>query len=685
MRGRSIRRVLLVSLALAAISISGAAAAAVAPATGTTVTFSEVGLAPGTVWSVTFNGATVSGNGTELNISGVAGPANYSWSTASTVAGRGTGTEFVTTFTAGTMDVPDQRAQVVPYVEEFRENLSALPSGGGSTSPSGTQWYPSGAEVALVALPDPGYAFQDWKSSAAKNTFDDARAISTVVTVAKPGSLTARFTLRSAPVTFTETGLPAGTSWTVDFNGTGHASGFANLSVGRQSAGTYAFSIAPVPGAGGVEYAADPSTGSIAPPDRTLEAVTFTELVPVTFATAPVGTGGLVEPSIAGYYANDSPVVVDAFNASGAVFSSWSASGSTTLLNHSSASTVATVDGATTITATFKSGTACGSACAVTFEEEGLPSGTSWGIDVGGVRYYSTGPTLRVLNLSAGFSWSAIGPIGTPSGTVEYQPSPDSGAFGVGGLAVQVLDFEQYDDLTILATPVCCQASTTLSGGWFENDTTYSVAASAGSELSFGEWTATHHGIRIASPKLESTTFTVVGPSTLTAVFHARVVTGTIEEFGLPKGTVWGVDVNGVSVTTSARELNLTGLASDVSHPWTALGDLAGTAPGVEYNPVVSAGSFVLPAQRLAAVVYETVYKVTVSATGTRGGSVSPSGSFWEPNGTLWGLSAINGSSATFASWSASATSGSLPIGSSSAASTWVALDGPGTISAKFV
>ena len=155
---------------------------------------------------------------------------------------------------------------------------------------------------------------------------------------------------------FHETGLPVGTSWSVTWNGELKSNTAPNDVVfGGSGGGPFAYTVtSPLSGGTGIQYVASPASGTATQPGsgQTTVNIAFTTQYQVSFAVNPSG-GGSTSPSATAYYNAGSTISISATPATGYVFSSWSASGSITFANASSASTTATINGTGTITANF--------------------------------------------------------------------------------------------------------------------------------------------------------------------------------------------------------------------------------------------------------------------------------------------------------------------------------------------
>ena len=660
--------------------VSSAAAGAVHPSTTYTVTFHELGIPTGTNWSINFGGTTYYSTGASLNITGLSATSYYYYPTA-TITGATSNTEYTTATSAAYMSVPAQTSQYLVYVAQYKITFADSPAAGGSTSPSYPTFYPAGSVVAISALPALGYHFGSWKFSTSKDLLDNASAVATAFTVNAPGTLTARFTAHSLPVVFDETGLPAGTSWTALFAGTSFGSSTSTITTSFHRAGGYSFSVPTVFGSHGVEYVPYPSSGGITQPSQPSQEIVFTKEFQLTFVTSPA-TSGSIYPSTTSYYPNGTQLVLTAYGTSSYLFSSWTASNTgVTILNKSSASTVASIAGSATITAKFVAGSPCTANCSVNFTETGLPSGTSWGATIGGLVYLTTGPTLNLPKVSTSLSWTVAYPIAGAGGLVQFDPTQSSGSVPIGSLTTQAIQFVQYDQESfVMSTPSTTGA--TLGTGWYPNGTTWPISVGFGPALAFNTWSANDTAVVFGPLHSTSTSIFFSGPATVTAKFKPVVATATIEAFGLPKGTVWGVSINGLLYQGKGHELNVT--LPSASFTFYVINSLAGKTAGTQYYASVTTGSLSMPQQLMAAVVYTTYYSVALVAGGTSGGTVGPSGTAWYSAGSVLAIEATNGTSVSFVSWSSTTTTGTLPLAHSTSPSTTVTINGAGTITAKF-
>ncbi len=227
------------------------------------------------------------------------------------------------------------------------------------------------------------------------------------------------------PVTFSETGLPSGTTWFVNATNTQtgyflHNSSTSSMIELQVPNGTYAYGVSS-PG-----WQAAPASGSVTVSGGpTPVSVVFSQVTyPVTFDEAGLPTGTQWSIALAGYQLSSTTGAITFHEANGTYpFSVGSIAG----YKARSASGAVTVSGAAVTEAiTFARVT-----YAVNITEAGLPTGTSWTVTVGGVPKTSTSAqiTFQVPNGTYAFS---VGPV--PGYTVALA----TGSINVSGEPVHV-------------------------------------------------------------------------------------------------------------------------------------------------------------------------------------------------------------------------------------------------------
>ncbi len=392
---------------------SGSGSVSVLPA-NYNLRFTEAGLPTGTSWSVTVSGSTETTTSGSLDFFEPIG--SYAFSVGAVtgyVASPGLGG---VTITSANVAIALAFAPPVPsYLLEFAE--AGLPDGtpwsvtadGGTLSttsssvdfvvPDGTYSYAVGAVV--------GYSIS---SPAGIATVDGYPLVVSLV-----------FTPETAYVlTFSESGLPTGTNWTVSVLGTEFTSSAAAQELAAPN-GTYAYSIPAVPG-----FVATPASGVVAvnggPTSvsvtfaRTTSEVTFTETGLPSGRSWSVDLGGTLERS------TGSSLTFAAPNGTLAAIVQGPAG------YRSTGGGVVTVNGPTNFAVTFVKG----KTVAAQFGERGLAAGQRWCVEllpggaaagIAGDAQCSSGKSLAFSNLTPGpYSYAVVSPLANQTITGRLGP-----------------------------------------------------------------------------------------------------------------------------------------------------------------------------------------------------------------------------------------------------------------------
>ncbi len=393
------------------------------------VTFTESGLPSGTAWSVALSGAGGSGvapgsiafneaNGTySFMVGSVAGyTANPS---SGSVTVNGAAVSQAITFTP------------VAYTVTFTE----------SGLPTGTSWSVTlngvlqSSSTPTIAFQEPNgtYAYAISPIAGYSTTFNGQ------VKVDGTGSTVAvAFTATTYALTFSETGLPTGTNWSVTLNGDTEFSTTSTIAF-TQPNGTYSFTVASVSG-----YNVNPSSGNVTVSGGAMtESITFSPRVTTTYAVTfmesglPSGTAWSV--ALSGANENGSAPGSVAFNKANGTYSF--TVGSVAGYTASPSSGSATVNGASvneSITFTLS----VVATYAVTLTESGLPTGTSWSVTLNGVLQSSSTSTIMFQEPNGTYAFS----VGSVSG---YNVAPSTGSLRVSGAPVtQALTFSATSSST---------------------------------------------------------------------------------------------------------------------------------------------------------------------------------------------------------------------------------------------
>lgn len=219
------------------------------------VTFTETGLPNGAQWSVTLNGSTITTTASSLGstIQFYMATGNYSFTITSNSG-------YVLSPSSGTVLVPNAPVYVTVTAVGYGYSVTFTETG----LPSGTTWYvnlsngnslnSSSSSITLelangsynytVGTVNPTYS----ANSGSFSVSGSSQSVSVAFTTKSPVEYT---------VTFSESGLPSGTSWSVTLNGTAHSSTSANITLSLAN-GSYAFTVGNVSG-----YNSSPSSGNL--------------------------------------------------------------------------------------------------------------------------------------------------------------------------------------------------------------------------------------------------------------------------------------------------------------------------------------------------------------------------------------------------------------------------------------
>src|ERR1700686_4881072 len=160
-------------------------------------------------------------------------------------------------------------------------------------------------------------------------------------------------------VTFTEVGLPAGTSWTATLNGVSLTKTTPSITFTGVAAATSVFwNVSTVPGGTGIQYVPHGTYygtyyGYMNIPSQKQNVVVFQKQFSVAFLFTPTGSGG-VSPSGTAWYDSGTQIQIQAGHYTGYAFSIWKATtGTAVFASATTASTMATITGTGTVTAKF--------------------------------------------------------------------------------------------------------------------------------------------------------------------------------------------------------------------------------------------------------------------------------------------------------------------------------------------
>ena len=235
-------------------------------------------------------------------------------------------------------------------------------------------------------------------------------------------------------VTFSQSGLPSGTTWSVTLNGS-MKSGTGSI-VFTEPNGTYSFNVGVVSG-----YTASPISGSFTVSGVAVsKAITFTALPPGQYSLVfsetglPSGTNWSVAVGTTTHTSTGSTI---SFTEANGTYSY--TVGAVTGFTATPSSGSVTVNGAAKTVSIAFAKASTGTTYSVIFTETGLPTGTSWSVTLNGSTKSSTTSMIAFQETNGSYSFSIPQVrcfVGSCAGGTTFVASPSSGTVKVTGAAV---------------------------------------------------------------------------------------------------------------------------------------------------------------------------------------------------------------------------------------------------------
>lgn len=272
------------------------------------------------------------------------------------------------------------------------------------------------------------------------------------------------------------------------------------------------------------------------------------------------------------------------------------------------------------------------------FKENGLPNNSEWYVNVSGFNSMKTDSPAMSISLPNGTYY-----FSTSTSNGNYLPNVSSGSFTVNGASVTVnIDFYSTYEHSTVFTETGLQANTqwgiSMAGV---------TQTTNGNSVVYNELNGTYK-YKVINPDgyvSNPSSGTVVISSTNTYTIQIQFspshqYTVTFNENGIPSGTTWSVDFNGITETSNSNAISF--LAVNGTYGYTVQSTSG-------YHATPGSGSVTVQNKSTTVGVkfVQTTYSVTFSETGLPPGSqwtVTMNGvsktstnstiTFMEPNGT---------------------------------------------------
>jgi hypothetical protein len=280
--------------------------------------------------------------------------------------------------------------------------------------------------------------------------------------------------------------------------------------------------------------------------------------------------------------------------------------------------------------------------------QSGIPSGTTWGVTVGGTRYTSTTSSLTVSGLSGSVAYTYDSTVSGASGTRYICNSGCSGSVSSSTTVTASYGTQYY--LTMQAGS---GGTVSPSSNWYNAGSSVSISATPNSGYSFSQWTCSSSGCACYSGTNNPATVTMNCPITETANFNIFVtvtsspVTGpgfvTIDSvsYSTPQTFSW------IPSSTHIISANSpVSCGSGCQYIYTSWSD--GGARTHTISPSTP-GTYTAN--------FKKQYYLTLQVDPTGGGTTSPVvGSYWYDSGSFVPIQATSLGSCMFSSWSGTGT-----------------------------
>jgi hypothetical protein len=339
-------------------------------------------------------------------------------------------------------------------------------------------------------------------------------------------------------VTFTESGLPSGTQWSVTLNGTTKSSTTNTITFSEPN-GTYSFTIA----TGNNIYAPNPSSGSFTVNGASVsESITFSEVTyTVTFTESGLPSDTQWSVTLNGTTKSSTTNTIT-FSEPNGKYSFTIATANKSYVSVPSSGTFAVNGANVNIGITFTR------AYIVTFIESGLPPGTVWNVNLSnGQSFSSTNNTITFNEANGTYSYTVA------TSNKEYAPAQYSGSFIVNGMPVS-----ESITFNLITYKIAFTESGLPSGTNWAVTLNNITNSSSNNTIIFNEPDGSYSYIisGISGYRASSYSGTInVNENSVSVSVNWTIITYPIPN-GIPNGTSWSATLTGT--TFNGKYINIT-------------------------------------------------------------------------------------------------------------------------------
>ncbi|HTT35807.1 MAG TPA: hypothetical protein VMH78_08095 [Thermoplasmata archaeon] len=514
--------------------------------------FNESRIPTGTPWAIKFNGTVYSSETAWINITGLRN-GYYNVRAVNETSDHGTTLWVAPAFTPPTLVQTGAAHHLsVPYSVLFAfslfgsQNGTALVTYGTVTlTAPQTLWLQYGVGLTINAKANPGYHFVSWAGSGAGSY----SGISPRYTLTMFGPITeAASIVPPAPVSalhFDESGIPAGTPWTVFVNGQGFESvqnvvvvpQLPNCTTVNGSGPSYTVVIP-------YEYAntSAPEAGARFVPGAypdvvacgSVTLVAFTAEFLVTELETSGGTVTMTAGSGAAtaWVDNGSTVTFTATPDAGYRFVGWNGTGLGPT-NRSLATTTATVRAPLELVADFAPELPPGPTVfsLTVLRNASFAAGTAWSVVLGNSTYTSSTSSLSIDAVPPGFYPLSVPTAFAPGGQIEYMAEGPPSSVNISANDSFPLDFETFVWLEVASVGSGAVAP---ASEWVRNGSSVALTATPSGGASLTGWIGSGSGSYTGTAS--TATVTLTGPISEVATFSAATANSDFWKSPLAEG-----------------------------------------------------------------------------------------------------------------------------------------------------
>ena len=551
-------------------------------------------------------------------------------------SGSFTGSTSVTTvsFTADFVNINSDPYTVSYYVNAFTGYTVTFTESG---LPTGAVWYLNVSGQSSLSSTGTTISFSEntgtysYTLATGNNEYEPSPSSGSFTVGSSNLAETATFNLVTYGVTYTETGLPSGTKWFMNITGGNSYSSTSTTVAFQEPNGTYSYTIA----TGNKTYSPTPSSSSFTVAGAAVSgSVVFSEvLYSVTFSESgsmPLGTAWYVNITSGSSYSSTTSTV--SFSYPNGTYSYTIATGNKEYKPTPSSGTF-TIAGASSGTSITFSQVAYN----IVFAESGLPSGSSWSVNVSGTKQSSSTTSITFIEPNGSYSYTVASPIGISYG-IRYLDFQSTGSITINGAAVSIpVSYSVQYYLSVSASP-SGGGNVTPVHGWYNSSAQVNLQANPNSSYLFHSWAGSGNG-NYSGPS-NPVAITIKGPINETA-YYIRAYVVTFTESGLPTGFKWYVNISGKSYSSISTMVSFE--EGNGSYPY-SIGTNKEYATSIEQGSITVGGSAVAVNVAFFLVTYTVQFVEIGLPSGhlwfaSLNGSTSPttsntSVSFTMPNGT---------------------------------------------------